>query len=150
MYSEITNKFADLLEKYLSNPLRLTSQCSIDFQPFPSIIGKHSESNGGNAMGITGDDVDRLLLEIQCSWASPGDDEILYGVSEELTDWLAIKVPEWTKGQDEGLYLPYLMNDAGGSQNVTGTYKDYAKFKALQEEVDPEGFFKLRGGGYTY
>lgn len=150
MYSEISDKFADLLKEYLSNPLHLTSQCSVDFQPFPSIIGNHSQKSGGNAMGISGDDPDRILLEIQCSWASPDDDETLYGISEELTKWLDVKVPEWTKGQGKDLYLPFLMNDAAGNQNVTGRYRDYAKFKALQEKVDPEGFFKLRGGGYTY
>jgi len=150
MYTEITEKFASLLKKFLRNPLRATSQCSVDFQPFPSIIGKHSEAAGGNAMGISGDDPDRILLEIQCSWASRFDDDLVYEISEELTEWLEIKVPEWTRGQHEDLYLPFLMNDAAGSQNVTGTYKDYAKFKALQEKVDPDGFFRLRGGGYTY
>lgn len=148
MYDEISNKFTDLVEEHLKNPLRLTAQCSIDVQPFPAIIGKHSEDRGGNAMGISGDDIDRILLEIQCSWSSDKDDEIFHDVSRELVEWLETKVPEWTKGEE--YYLPLLMNDAAGDQNVTGGYRDYGKFKAMQAEMDPEGFFRERGGGFVY
>ncbi len=148
MYSEISTKFTSLLANILNNPLRLTSQCSIDFQPFPSVIGKHSQERGGNAMGISGSDPDRVLLEIQCSWSSRSDDAVFRDVSKKLTDWLALKIPEWTKGRE--CYLPYLMNDAAGDQNVTGTYREYAKFKTLQAEMDPQGFFKTRGGGFVY
>ncbi|KAJ4301983.1 hypothetical protein N0V88_002114 [Collariella sp. IMI 366227] len=148
MYREISDKFSSLLSNILKNPLRLTSQCSIDFQPFPSVIGKHSQERGGNAMGISGSDLDRILLEVQCSWSSANDDKVFREVSKKLTDWLEIKVPEWTKGQK--YYLPYLMNDAAADQNVTGMYKGYGKFKALQKEMDPEGFFKQRGGGFVY
>lgn len=148
MYDEISHKFTSLVTEHLKNPLRLTAQCSIDMQPFPSIIGKHSEENGGNAMGISGDDIDRVLLEIQCSWSSDDDDEIFHGASRDLVEWLKLKVPEWTKGEEH--YLPYLMNDAAGDQNVTGTYQDYKKFKKMQAEWDPEGFWSKRGGGFVY
>lgn len=147
MYSEISAKFQTLFKEHL-NPLRPTSQCSVDFQPFPSIIGQHSQERGGNAMGISGNDPDRLLLEIQCSWVLPNDDELFVGASQALVDWLEVKVPEWTGGKD--VYLPYLMNDAAGDQNVTGTYRDYAGFKALQLEMDPDRFWSERGGGLTY
>jgi hypothetical protein len=99
-------------------------------------------------MGISGTDIDRLLLEIQCSWSSKNDDAVFRQASKQLTDWLEVKVPEWTKGKQ--FYLPYLMNDAAGDQNVTGTYQGYGKFKALQAQMDPQGFFKTRGGGFVY
>jgi hypothetical protein len=35
-------------------------------------------------------------------------------------------------------------------QNVTGTYKNYAALKALQEEIDPAGIFRTRVGGYKF
>lgn len=47
-------------------------------------------------------------------------------------------------------YLPLFMNDAMYDQNVTGTYKDYAKFKELQREADPEGVLRERMGGFKY
>lgn len=148
MYEEISNKFKFLVEGHLKNILRLTAQCSIDVQPFPSIIGKHSEDSGGNAMGIGGDDIDRILLEIQCSWSSDDDDEIFNDASRDLVKWLEVKVPEWSRGETH--YLPLLMNDAAGDQNVTGTYQNYGKFKGMQAKIDPEGFFSKRGGGFVY
>lgn len=149
MYKEIFNKWESLLEDHLEDPLRFTAQCSIDFQPFPAVIGKHSEERGGNAMGLEGDDIDRVVLEIQCSWTSRKDDELFNAASADMVDWLKVKVPEWTKG-DESDYLPLFMNDASGEQNITGSYKDYSKFKKLQEQVDPEGLWSKRGGGFAY
>ena len=43
-------------------------------------------------------------------------------------------------------YLPYLMNDAAGDQNVTGTYRGYSESKALQAAMDLGEFFQNRGG----
>lgn len=99
-------------------------------------------------MGLTGDDPDRILLEIQCSWADKGDDGIFVEASKDLVEWLEVKVPEWTGGAQ--LYLPFLMNDAAGDQNVTGGYRDYARLKGLQAAVDPEQFWSSRGGGFAY
>lgn len=149
IYKEIKGKFNSLVGDYLKSPLRITSQCSIDFQPFPSAIGKHTAELGGNAMGLSDDDGDRMLLEIQCSWASADDDELFLEASQELTDWLSTKVPEWTNGGEE-TYLPFLMNDAAFDQNVTGSYRDYESLKALQAKMDPRGFFEERGGGFTF
>lgn len=150
MYGEIRDKLTDIATPFL-NVLRPTSQFSVDFQPLPSLIGKISESKGGNAMGLTGSDPDRLILEIQGSWSLPGDDAEGYSVSKRLTDWLDDQVPQWLA--DAGMdspYLPLFMNDAAGDQDVTGSYKDVAKFRALQKSVDPNGLFSTRAGGYKY
>jgi hypothetical protein len=147
MYEEISAKFQSLVKDYLT-VLRPTSQCSVDFQPFPAVIGQHSQERGGNALGIAGSDPDRLLLEIQCSWTLKSDDELFVGASKALVAWLEAKLPAWTGGEE--FYLPFLMNDAAGDQNVTGLYRDYARFKALQSELDPDKFWSGRGGGFTY
>jgi hypothetical protein len=141
-----------VVDTYLDDPLHLTAQCSIDFQPFPSLIGQHSEERGGNAMGLSGSDPDRLILELQCSWASALDDNTVYNLTREVTDWLETKIPEWNAqaGLDAEAYLPYFMNDAMGDQNVTGSYKAYEGLKALQREVDPQGMFHARAGGFKY
>ncbi|KAH9905709.1 FAD-binding domain-containing protein [Xylariomycetidae sp. FL2044] len=153
IYAETRDQWSSILAPHLSNPLNVGSQCSIDFQPFPSTIGAASDAAGGNAMGISGSDPDRLLLELQCMWASGTDDAEIYAMSREMTAWLDGMVPEWLAeaGLDaDAWYLPLFMNDAQGDQNVTGTYRDYAKFKTLQEEVDPLGFFSERAGGFKY
>ncbi|EMR62515.1 putative fad dependent protein [Eutypa lata UCREL1] len=154
-YAQSNGAAAELLNSRVSfrHIDHLTAQCSADFQPFPSIIGQHSQDKGGNAMGLSGSDPDRLILELQCSWSDSDDDEVLYEMSRQMTDWLEEKVPEWLAAADEpvdGVYLPLFMNDAMGDQNVTGSYRDYAKFKALQQSVDPDGLFSARSGGYKY
>lgn len=139
-------------KKYFTNPLNLASQCSVDFQPLTSIIGKHSEQRGGNAMGLTKNDPDRIILELQCSWTDKAQDDIVPQFTRDLTDWIETRIPEWLEsdGQTADQYLPLFMNDAMADQNVTGSYKDYAKFKALQLEADPEGVLRTRVGGFKY
>lgn len=150
MYQEIRDKFAEITTPFL-NLLHPTSQFSVDFQPLPSIIGKISEAKGGNAMGLTSSDPDRLILEIQGSWELSSDDAEAYGLSKKLTDWLDEQVPAWLAEAGMGnQYLPLFMNDAAGDQDVTGSYKDSAKFKALQKSVDTNGFFSTRTGGFKY
>ncbi|KAI1505081.1 hypothetical protein F5X99DRAFT_431169 [Biscogniauxia marginata] len=152
IYAEIRDKWRSVTTAYLNDPLHLTSQCSVDFQPFPSAIGQRSEAAGGNAMGLRGSDPDRLVLELQCSWPDPAHDAEMYELSREMTSWLDEAVPRWlgNEGGEGELYLPYLMNDAQADQNVTGSYRDYARFAALQREVDPRGLFRTRAGGFKY
>ncbi|KAI1080359.1 FAD-binding domain-containing protein [Whalleya microplaca] len=155
MYAEIRNKWRAITLAHLANVLDLdpTSQCSADFQPFPSILAQRSAARGGNAMGLAADDPDRVILELQCMWAHSGDDAALRAMGREMTDWLDERVPEWLQAageEDKKYYLPLFMNDAAGDQNVTGSYRGYERFRALQREVDPEGLFRVRAGGFKY
>lgn len=151
MYSEIRDKLAEITIPFLTL-LRPKAQFSVDFQPFPSIIGSISQSKGGNAMGISGSDINRLLLEIQGSWDLPSDDAVACSLSKQLTDWLDEQVPLWLAeaGLSTDVYLPLFMNDAAGDQEVTRSYRGYEKFKALQREMDPSGLFSQRAGGFKY
>ena len=148
MYKEIRDKFAEITTPFL-NVLRATSQFSVDFQPLPSLIGKISESKGGNAMGLTAADPDRLILEIQGAWVLGSDDTEAYSLSKQLTDWLDLQVPKWLAEAGMGSqYLPLFMNDAAGDQDITSSYKDVVKFRALQKSVDPNGLFSTRAGEF--
>ncbi|PVH97244.1 FAD-binding domain-containing protein [Periconia macrospinosa] len=149
IYAEISDKWHNITSHHFTNLLHLTSECSIDFQPMPSVVGQQSQRAGGNAMGLNGNDSDRILLEIQCLWASKEDDTTMYALSRDLTDWLESRLPGWEASGNEQ-YNPLFMNDATDDQNVTGSYRDYAKFKALQKSADPEGFFRVRAGGFKY
>lgn len=146
MYQEIWNQWAHILEDF-TTILSPTVQASIDFQPWPKIFGKHAEAAGGNAMGLT-EDIDRIVLEIQVSWSDAADDDFFLAASDEMVKWVEMKIPEWSGEDDQ--YMPFFMNDCAGEQDVLGSYKDAAKFKALQEKVDPEGLFSKRGGGWHY
>lgn len=149
MYLQISDKLEEILDPVLKNPLRLTARCGVGFQPLPALFAAESKKRGGNAMGLENDDVDRIVLEMQCGgWTLPKDDAVFADVTRTLVKWLDEKVVEWTGEKDA--YMPLFMNDAAWDQNVTGSYRDYAKFKALQEEADPEGFWSTRGGGFVY
>ncbi|WZH40712.1 LOW QUALITY PROTEIN: FAD-binding PCMH-type domain-containing protein [Fusarium acuminatum] len=152
VYSEIANKMSDITMVYFKQLRGLASQCSVDFQPLPAAIGRQTEKRGGNAIGFTASDPDRVLLEIQCAWTDKKYDESVRQFSKDLTSWIEEKLPEWIEeyGAPTENYLPLFMNDAMSDQNVTGTYKDYAKFKALQLEADPEGVLRERMGGFKY
>ena len=103
-------------------------------------------------MGLSAFDPDRVILEIQGSWTLAEHDAVAYDLSKQLTDWLDDEVPKWLDeaGMDRDIYLPMFMNDAAGDQAVTRSYKNYEKFKALQQQYDPNGLFSTRAGGYKY
>jgi hypothetical protein len=44
----------------------------------------------------------------------------------------------------------FFMTDAMGDQNGTGSYRGYAGFKALQEEINPLGLLSARAGRFKY
>ncbi|KAK8074244.1 hypothetical protein PG994_005143 [Apiospora phragmitis] len=155
LYAVIAAKWRDITAAYLT-VLHPTAQCSTDFQPLPAVVGRRSEARGGNAMGLRGGDPDRLVLELQCGWLNGLDDATLYALGRDMTDWLRGRLPEWlaqaglgAEGADEA-YMPLFMNDAAGDQNVTGSYRGHARYKGLQESVDPAGLFATRAGGYKY
>jgi hypothetical protein len=150
MYSEVRDKLAQITAPFLTQ--HVTSQFSVDFQPLPSIVGAMSESKGGNAMGLSASDPNRVILEIQGSWLLPQDDAVAYDLSKQLTDWLDREVPKWLDeaGMSKDMYMPLYLNDAAGDQPVMQSYKDYAKLKALQKQVDPNGLFSTRTGGFKY
>lgn len=148
MLEQIYDKLQELMLPIVVVPTRLTGRCGVGFQPLPAIISKESRKRGGNAMGLE-DDVDRIVLEIQCGgWLLPVDDPVFAKLTSDLVSWLEEKVVEWTGGKE--YYLPYFMNDAAGDQDVMKSYRDYEKFKALQKREDPDGFFSKRAGGFKY
>jgi FAD/FMN-containing dehydrogenase len=153
MYAEIRDYLANASALFLNTPpLARAVQFSVDFQPLPSIIGRISETKGGNAMGLSSSDPDRIILIYQGAWNLPTDDELAYGIARQITAWLDKVVPQWMEeaGISSDTYLPMFMNDAMYDQPVFQSYKDYAKFRALQRQVDPDGLFSTRAGGFKY
>ncbi len=57
-------------------------------QPFPKLFGKHADARGGNAMGLTGTDHDRFVLEIASLYANKADDETVQAWGKAFTDKL--------------------------------------------------------------
>ena len=103
-------------------------------------------------MGLSASDPDRIILIYQGSWNLASDDALAYSLGKQFTDWLEKAVPQWLDeaGMSRDIYMPFFMNDASGDQAVTQSYRDYERFKALQKEIDPNGLFSTRAGGFKY
>ena len=153
MYKEISDKLAEATAYFLNAlPVVRGIQFSVDFQPLPSAIGKISESKGGNAMGLTASDPDRIVLIFQGAWNLPSDDDKAFAIARNMTSWLDKVVPQWMDeaGIPKDTYLPFFLNDAMYDQPVLQSYREYEKFKALQKSVDPNGLFSTRSGGFKF
>jgi hypothetical protein len=138
-----------------SRSLPLGAMVTLAFQPLNHCIGEQTEKNGGNAMGLTGKDHDRLIIEIAGVYSRASDDAAVQAVSRKYTDAIIEDLKKnqanaKIKGLNIGDYNPYFMNDAGPDQHVMGSFRDAMKFEALQKSVDPTGFFAKRAGGYKY
>jgi hypothetical protein len=131
--------------------LHYTSLATIAFQAFPSVIGKQSAARGGNAMGLTAQDGNRFILEINFLWRDATEDQRIHDMAKQLTEYIDVKLAQLKASPGNGTgqvetYLPFFMNDAAYDQDVIGSYKNVAKFKQLQTLSDPTGLWKRSGG----
>jgi hypothetical protein len=103
-------------------------------------------------MSLSVDDSDRLILELQCMWSDSIDDNTVENTSREFKTWLESKMPAWKSmaGLSTSSYTPYFVNDAIGDQNVTSSYRNCAKLKSPQAEMESDGMFSIRAGGFKY
>jgi hypothetical protein len=122
---------------------------TIALQPFGPLIGAKSQLNGGNAMGLTGNDPPRVIIEIAFLWGNKSSDADVARLSKSFADKVQERVKSKMASTFTSTYLPYFMNDAAYDQDVTGSYKNATKFSILQKEIDPNGLFK-RTGSFKY
>ena len=112
---------------------------SLTFQPITPLIGAASDKRGGNAMGLHGTDPPRIVLEITFMWTNAALDDQILNLSQSFEQLVQARAREQ---QGTTSYYPYYMNDANGDQSVLESYRDAAKFAALQRQMDPQGFFR--------
>lgn len=103
-------------------------------------------------MGLSSLDKDRFILEIAGVYNKSEDDDLVQAMGKEFTNALTkkLKVAIQSKAVKGEEYNPLFMNDAGPDQDVMASYKDSKKFMELQMNVDPEGLWAKRSGGYKY
>jgi len=145
---------------------------AVNFQPFSRAFGRAAEERGGNAMGLSANDHDRIVVEFAGIHTHKADDELVLKIGKKFTEEFGsymksvivsaeglnvvdVSLPKLTcvkkaTGQSVKAYNPYFMNDAGVGQDVIGTYRDANKFALLQKEMDPQGLFSRRAGGYKF
>ncbi|KAF2668477.1 FAD-binding domain-containing protein [Microthyrium microscopicum] len=131
---------------------------SIAFQSFPSYIGKASEAAGGNAMGLKSTDGPRFIIELTyLTWAKSADAGVRTAGANITTQAAALRTTLESKYSSKANvkvklenYTPYFINDAQDNQPVTQSYAEYNAFSQLQKEMDSDGFFSKRIGGFKY
>ncbi|KAF2397264.1 FAD-binding domain-containing protein [Trichodelitschia bisporula] len=154
-YGEIEKTWWDITASFVKS--HLTGGATIAFQPFTKAIASASEKRGGNTMGLKASDPHRFILEINFLWGNKTDDQLIWSMGKQLTDKIAAQVKGFNGAKyvnTAGVaaaqsYTPYFMNDASDDQPVTGSYRDGARFAALQKMHDPQGLWK-RVGGFKY
>jgi hypothetical protein len=122
---------------------------TIALQPFGPLIGRQSEKRGGNAMGLTGSDPARFIVEIAWLWKDKSLDADIARLSKEFAQKVQARGRAIAAKSSAKNYYPFFMNDAGADQDVTASYRNKAKFARLQKEMDPNGFW-ARTGSFKY
>jgi len=135
---------------------------SLAFQPMPYIIPYQSVAAGGNALGMNPAEGDRMWMEYDISWLTALGDDSAHSMAMNIT----ATIDEYAKTTYAGIpnthyrsgnleveeYNPIFMNDAMYDQMTLQSYENdgYAKLKAIQQSVDPAGFFPTRTGGFKF
>ncbi|KUJ08661.1 FAD-binding domain-containing protein [Mollisia scopiformis] len=135
---------------------------SLAFQPMPYIIPAESVAAGGNALGMNPAEGDRMWMEYDISWLTALGDDDAHAMSMNITAtideyaktvYAGIKNTHFEAGNlEEEEYNPIFMNDAMYDQMPLQSYENdgYIKLKAIQQSVDPTGFFPSRTGGFKF
>ncbi|KAI2627284.1 FAD binding domain-containing protein [Hypomontagnella submonticulosa] len=124
---------------------------SIAFQPLPKRIATIAKSKGGDMIDID-DDIDRIVVELDYSFLSKSDfDQIDLTMRATYNGIGDIVKGYQQSGQlPSDVYLPLFQNDGFYPQDYFGRLRPEKLQLAqkVQAEVDPDGFWKERTGGF--
>ncbi|OTA70011.1 hypothetical protein K449DRAFT_380039 [Hypoxylon sp. EC38] len=124
---------------------------SIAFQPLPKDIARIGKSKGGDMLDLD-DDIDRIIVELDYSFYFKSDYDQIDLTMRATYDGIAdiVKGYQQSSVLPSDVYLPLFMNDCFYPQDYFGRLKPEKLQLAqqVQAEVDPEGFWKERTGGF--
>jgi len=131
-------------------------------QPMQALIAQASVNAGGDAINLDPGNGDRVWIDLLVSWETAAVDT----VADDIMVNLQTNIDTYTQQRYPGVpntryvagdlsyeeYNPIYLNDAMFDQKPMQTYggTSYARLKAIQKAVDPEGFFPTRTGGFKY
>jgi len=127
-----------------------------------ALIAGASVRAGGDALALDPRNGDRLWIDLAVSWETALGDNIAASTAQKITS----DIESYSKAHYSGVpntryvagnltyveYNPLFLNDAMYDQQPATSYGDgsYARLKAIQRRVDPQGFFSTRTGGFKY
>jgi hypothetical protein len=106
---------------------------------------------------------DRMWIEYDISWLTAAGDADADAMARNITETIDEYAKTTYAGVESSLfqeperdweveYTPIFMNDAMYDQLPLQSYENngYARLKAVQKSVDPEGFCPSRTGGFKF
>lgn len=124
---------------------------SIAFQPMPKAITRIAKEKGGDLIDLD-DDIDRFIIELNYSFTFNASYDDVDAVMRSTYSGIHDLVQNYTEAGvlPSDVYLPLFANDAFHSQDYWGRLRpEKAELaRRVQREVDPEGVFKSRTGGW--
>jgi FAD/FMN-containing dehydrogenase len=123
---------------------------SIAWQPFPKKIAQCARELSPDLIDADAD-VDRIIIEMNYAFTPQSMYEQMADTTEATYTGVRERVLKW---QEEGklpeAYLPVFMNYGSYRQDYFGRLKPESRALArrVQGEVDPEGLFRTRTGGW--
>lgn len=124
---------------------------SIAFQPLPKGVATIAKSKGGDMLDLD-DDIDRIIVELDYSFLFKSDYEKIDLTMRATYDGIQdiVKGYQQSGMLQSDVYLPIFMNDGFYPQDYFGRLRPEKLQLAqkVQAEVDPDGFWKDRTGGF--
>jgi hypothetical protein len=123
---------------------------SIAWQPFPRRIAEQARRLGQDLIDADAD-VDRIIIEMNYSFLPTTPYETMADTMEATYTGVRNRVLGWqADGTLPQAYLPLFMNYGFYRQDYFGRLKPASRAlaRSVSEEVDPEGLFRDRTGGW--
>lgn len=132
--------------------LKKTSGISTNmgYQPFTKAMARKARENGGDLLDID-DDVSRIILEYNYSHLWKAQHEGIDAATVDSYEGTSELISGFEEaGMLPKVYRPLFMNDAYFRQDFWGRMKPESRERAARAaaEVDPEGMFRSRTGGF--
>jgi len=123
---------------------------SIAWQPFPKQIARQARARSPDLIDAD-DDVDKIIIEMNYSFIPQSEYERMANTMEATYSGVRNRVLAWqADGTLPQTYLPIFMNYGFMRQDYFGRLKleNRALAKRVASEVDPDGLFRTRTGGW--
>lgn len=125
-------------------------------------LSEASVASGGDALQLDPKNGDRLWIDLVISWETAVGDDVAASFAEQIlsdidsyvrTTYAGVPNTRYVEGNltyEE--YNPLFLNDAMYDQQPAQSYggNSYERLRAIQKQVDPNGFFPTRTGGFKY
>jgi hypothetical protein len=127
---EVEDIFTNVSAKY-STMFKGYGGLGLVFQPFTRGFGKAADARGGNAMGLTGSDHDRYVLEMPGLYTSKEDDNVIQAWGKEFEDQVMERLKVVTvnlkaKGVTVGQYSKFSRHKTSTMQTPTSIHSYFS------------------------